>query len=40
MFSKEKWNFRSQEEQRRCSKGSRGEELEIPKGQAQEEIAC
>ena len=40
MFSKEKWNCRSQEEQRICSKGSRGEETEIPKGQDQGEIAC
>ena len=41
MFSKDKWTYRIQtEEQRRCSKGSRGEELEIQKGQAQGEIAC
>ena len=40
MFSKEKWTCRSPEEKMRCSKGSRGEEQEIPKGQAQGEIAC
>ena len=41
MFSKkEEWTYTSQEEQRKCSKGSRGEEPEIPKGQAQGEIAC
>ena len=40
MFSKVEWNCGSQEEKRRFSKGSRGEETEIPKGKAQGEIAC
>ena len=41
MFSKEKWTCKSQiEEKRRWSKGSIGEEPEIPEGQGQREIVC